>query len=198
MVILCLTACRRSPSMAVENDAHLLHIAAVPMWSNALAGSDYSGMPVRSGRVTDEELRAAVDRARRLTECEPEPFRSAAFQTLLDYLINNRSAIAEPKTPEIRPGLDLNEFLATLGAETHPDRVLAIAFYQERYSGGPPVTTRELGECYQRARIKRPQNFPDVIASLVRKGYLAEGPRREGLKSWALTGSGSARVERGL
>jgi len=155
-------------------------------------------VPGRNGRVTDEELRAAVERARRLSEQEPEPFRSAAFQTLLDYLIHNRTMVGESKAAQISPGLDLNEFLAALGVDTHPDRVLAIAFYQERYSDGPAVTARDLTESYQRARLKRPQNFPDVIASLVRRGHLTEGPRRDGLKSWAITGSGATRVERGL
>src|SRR5438105_714708 len=108
-------------------------------------------MAVNEAKVTDEELRAAVERARRLSEPEPEPFRSAAFRTLLDYLINNRAPLSEPRAAAIPPGLDLNEFLASLHAETHPDRVLAIAFYQERYSHGPPVTNHELSEAYQRA-----------------------------------------------
>ena len=155
-------------------------------------------MATRNGRVTDDELRAAVERARRISELEPEPFRSAAFQTLLDYLINNRSLVGESKLAPLAAGLDLNEFLAALSVDTHPDRVLAIAFYQERYSEGPPVTARDLSDSYQRARLRRPQNFPDVIASLVRRGYLTEGPRREGLKSWAITGTGSAHIERGL
>jgi hypothetical protein len=139
-----------------------------------------------------------VERARRLTDGEPEPYRSIAFQTLLDYLINNRASTTDPTASHLVPGLDLNEFLASLRADTHPDRVLGIAFYQERYMSGPPVTARDLSEAYQRARLKRPQNFPDVIASLVRKGHLIEQGRRDGLKSWGLTGSGSARIEREL
>jgi hypothetical protein len=153
-------------------------------------------MTTRTSTVSDEDLRAALERARRLTDSEPEPYRSLAFQTLLDYLINNRSLPGEAAAPHLIPGLDLNEFLASLRAETHPDRVLAIAFYQERYLNGPPVTARDLSEAYQHARLKRPQNFPDVIASLVRKGHLVEQARREGLKSWGITGSGSARIER--
>jgi hypothetical protein len=155
-------------------------------------------MTTRIGLVTDEDLRSAVERARRLTDGETEPYRSIAFQTLLDYLLNNRPAGAEPVGAQLQPGLDLNEFLASLRADTHPDRVLGIAFYQERYMSGPPVTARDLSDAYQRARLKRPQNFPDVIASLVRKGHLVEQARRDGLKSWGLTGTGSAHVEREL
>jgi hypothetical protein len=155
-------------------------------------------MTTRSPSTTDEDLRSAVERARRLTDGESEPYRSIAFQTLLDYLLNHRGAAGEPAGVHLVPGLDLNEFLASLRVDTHPDRVLGIAFYQERYLSGPPVTARDLSEAYQRARLKRPQNFPDVIASLVRKGHLVEQSRRDGLKSWGLTGTGSARVEREL
>jgi hypothetical protein len=139
-----------------------------------------------------------MERARKLADPEPEPYRSLAFQTLLDYLIRNTGPSGQAPSPRLAAGLDLNEFLAALRAETHPDRVLAIAFYQEKYLGGPPVTAHDLTEAYQRARVKRPQNFPDVIASLVRKGYLVEQARREGLKSWGLTGSGATHVEREL
>lgn len=155
-------------------------------------------MTTYASTATDEDLRAAVDRARRLADPEPEPFRSLAFQTLLDYLIRNGAAVQAEPAAHLRPGLDLTEFLASLRAETHPDRVLAIAYFHERYAGGPPVTAHDLADAYQRARVRRPQNFPDVIASLVRKGLLVEQPRREGLKSWGITSTGVARVERGL
>jgi hypothetical protein len=147
-------------------------------------------MTTNASTISDEDLRAAVERARRLADPEPEPFRSLAFQTLLDYLIRTGPPAGAQPAAHLRPGLDL--------IETHPDRVLAIAYYQEKYVAGPPVTAHDLAEAYQRGRIKRPQNFPDVIASLVRKGLLVEQPRREGLKSWGITSTGAARVEREL
>jgi len=88
-------------------------------------------------------------------------------------------------------GHDWGSDVAWKTAWLHPERVLAIAYFQERYSGGEPITTRDLADAYQHARVKRPQNFPDVIATLVRKGYLVEQERREGLKSWGITGSGA-------
>jgi hypothetical protein len=152
----------------------------------------------RNGKQSDEALRAVIERARRLAEPEPEPYRSLTFRTLLDYLLCNGAIPPEPRVSVPPAGLGLNEFLASRNAGTHPDRVLAIAYYQERYSSGPPLTTKDLVEAYQRARLKRPQNFPDVIATLVRKGYLNEEARRDGLKSWGITGTGAAHVERDL
>lgn len=155
-------------------------------------------MASKNGRTSDEALRAAIERARRLSEPETEPFRSIAFRTLLEHLLAHGPGAAESRSLEPPSGLGLNEFLAARNPETHPDRVLAIAYYQERYSGGPPVTTRDLVEAYQRARIKKPQNFPDVIATLARKGWLIEEGRRDGHKAWGITSSGVQRVERDL
>lgn len=155
-------------------------------------------MTSRNGKQSDEALRAVIERARRLAEPEAEPFRSLAFRTVLDYLLCNGAVSSEPRPTAPPPGLGLNEFLASRNAETHPDRVLAIAYFQERYSGGPPLTTKDLVDAYQRARLKRPQNFPDVIATLVRKGYLTEEARRDGLKCWGITGTGVTHLEREL
>src|SRR3712207_8752686 len=43
-------------------------------------------------------------------------------------------------------------------------RVVAIAYYVYHTQGGAGVTTSELVDAYARARVKRPQNYPDVIA----------------------------------
>jgi hypothetical protein len=155
-------------------------------------------MASRNGRLSDEALRAAIARARRLSESEPEPYRSLAFRTILQYLLPYVGEAGDGHMNVPAPGLGLSEFLTARRVETHPDRVLAIAYYQERYSGGPPITTKDLAEAYQRGRLKRPQNFPDVIASLVRKGYLVEDGRRDGLKSWGISNSGIQHVERRL
>lgn len=152
----------------------------------------------QNGTVSDEVLRTAIERARRLCEGESEPFRSIAFRVLLSYLLSHPPGTTEEQAAAPAPGLGLNEFLATRRADTHPDRVMAIAYFQERYSSGPPITTRDIVDAYQKARLKRPQNFPDVIATLVRKGYLIDEGRRDGLKAWGITGTGAAHVERSL
>ena len=153
---------------------------------------------------TDEMLRTAVDRARRLADEQPEPFRSLAFSTLLDHLLGAgdgspaiRTAAPAPAAP---PSTDMQiaEFLAQRRIDSHPDRVVAIAYYHYQRSEGQAITTRDLVEAYTRSRAKRPQNFPDVIASCVRKGYLVDGGRRDGMKTWVVTGTGEAHVEQDL
>jgi len=77
----------------------------------------------------DDAIRAAIARARRLTESEPEPFRALAFRTVLEHLL--RGSTAPPSAGDAPPpsvDMDLTEFLASKKAATHPDRVVAIAY----------------------------------------------------------------------
>lgn len=152
--------------------------------------------------MDDDQIRAAIARARGLSEQQPEPFRSLAFRTVLETLLLGGSAgpavAAAPRSAPSLAGIDLVEFLAAKKAETHPDRAVAIAYYNYRTRNGAGVSTRDLVEAYGRARIKKPQNFPDVIAACVRRGHLVEGGRKEGMKSWVITRTGESHVEGNL
>jgi hypothetical protein len=164
--------------------------------------------PVLSEQAAeDEALREAIQRARRLTQVEDEPFRSLAFTVLLEHLLRGAPKSADAAVPAPRgqspaapPSTDMPvaEFLAQRRIESHPDRVVAIAYYHYHRFDGQGVTTKELVDAYTRARAKRPQNYPDVIASCVRRGYLVDGGRRDGMKSWVITRTGEAHVEQDL
>jgi hypothetical protein len=150
--------------------------------------------------VDDDVIRASMQRARRLCEGEPEPFRSIAFRTVLEHLL--RAAPAAPATTSAPaappPDMDLTEFLAAKKAATHPDRVVAIAYFTYHTQAGAGVTTQDLTDAYSRARVKKPQNFPDVIAACVRRGRLVEGERKDGMKAWVITRTGESYVEQSL
>lgn len=155
--------------------------------------------PATAGNADDDHIRRAILRARALCEDQPEPFRSLAFRTVLESLLRGSALPAAARTPSPSPvGIDLIEFLAAKKAETHPDRVVAIAYYTYHTQGGAGVTTKELGDAYARARVRKPQNYPDVIAGCVRRGYLVEGERKDGMKSWVITRTGETHVEQDL
>lgn len=154
---------------------------------------------------TDEVLLDAVGRARRLADDQPEPFRSLAFSALLQHFLqasegSGFARAAGPPTPKLPPETDMQiaEFLAQRRVDSHPDRVVAIAYYHLHRFDGDGVTTKDLVEGYAKSRAKRPQNYPDVIASCMRKGYLVEGARRDGNKSWVITRMGEAHVEQDM
>jgi hypothetical protein len=94
--------------------------------------------------------------------------------------------------------MQIAEFLAQRRLDSHPDRVVAISYYHYHRYDGQGVTTRDLVDAYTKSRAKRPQNFPDVIASCVRKGYLVDGGRRDGMKTWVITGTGETHAEQDL
>lgn len=149
--------------------------------------------------VDDDKIRQAIIRARSLCEDQPEPFRSLAFQTVLQTFLRGNGAPGGPAKASPSPvGMELVEFLAQKKAETHPDRVVAVAYYIYRTADGAGVTTKDLSDAYGRARVKKPQNFPDVIAACVRRGYLVEGERRDGMKTWVITRTGEGHVEQDL
>ena len=154
------------------------------------------------GSVTnadDTTILAAIERARRLSEAQPEPFRSLAFRVVLERLLGaaGNPTPAAP-APSLPPDMDLSEFLAAKKAATHPDRVVAIAYWTYHTQNGAGVTTADLTEAYGRARVRKPQNFPDVIAACVRKGRLVEGERKDAAKSWVITRTGETFVEQSL
>ncbi len=154
----------------------------------------------------DDDLRLAVARARRVVEDQPEPFRSLAFAGVLAHLLEDgavrtqRPAHADTAAAPAPPStaIPVAEFLAQRRIDSHPDRVVAIAYHHYHRHDGQGVTTKDLVEGYTRSRTKRPQNYPDVIASCVRKGYLVDGGRRDGMKTWVVTASGEAHVEQDM
>lgn len=136
--------------------------------------------------MDDTEIRDVLNRARTLAEEQPEPYRLATYELLASRLLTTPAVTALPR-PQLSESATVAEWLNEYRAQTHPERVMVIA----ARTAPEPITVRDLVDGYQAARIKRPQNFPDVIASLLRKGWLIEGTlRHEGLKTWVLTGSG--------
>jgi hypothetical protein len=147
----------------------------------------------------DDAIQMAIERARRLSEGQPEPFRSLAFRSVLEHLLSSATpSPPAPLPPSLPLEMDLAEFLAAKKVTTHPDRVVAIAYWTYHAQDGAGVTTGDLTEAYGRARVRKPQNFPDVIAACVRKGRLVEGERKDGMKSWVITRTGEAFVEQSL
>ena len=154
---------------------------------------------------TDDGLRTAVERARRLADEQPEPYRGLAFTALLGHLLSGTASPGAggrpaPPQPSAPPSTEMQiaEFLAQRRLDSHPDRVVAIAYYHYHRFDGQGITTKDLVDAYTKSRAKRPQNFPDVIASCVRKGYLVDGGRRDGMKTWVVTGTGEAHIEQDL
>ena len=155
--------------------------------------------------MQENSLRDAIATARRAVEAEEEPYRSAAFGVVLEYLLNKGYPVSGAQRETPRPpagasaasGMQLNEFLAAKSHKTHPDRVTLIAYYYH-HERNESVTIKDVADAYARARTKKPQNIPDVIATCVRRGHLVDTEKKDGLKAWIITQAGDTAVEEGF
>ena len=107
---------------------------------------------------------------------------------------NGAAAPEAPATLGALPEL-VNELLATIRSRSHPDRFEAVLFHTLRSQGQEALTTDEILAGYAVSRLPKPVNASDVIAKCFRKGHITEGPRRDGQKTWRLTGSGERHIE---
>ncbi len=160
--------------------------------------------------MTASALARALERERALVEARKAQLRvpcDVAFSAVLEHLLRGARADerGEPGrgmdvAAAVAPTTDMPvaEFLAQRRVDSHPDRVVAIAYYHYHRYDGQGVTTKDLVDAYGKARAKRPQNYPDVIASCVRRGYLIDGGRRDGMKTWVITRTGENHVEQDL
>lgn len=156
--------------------------------------------------VDVERLRSLVVAAHATFLGEEREFALAGYPVVLAYLLHAEGT-SEPDVrdrPRSAPGVKstemlVGEFLAGLHIDAHPQRVVAIAYYQwHRLGAHRGATTKDLIDAYTKVRAKKPQNFPDVIASCVRRGWVVDIGRQDGAKAWAITSSGERVVERDL
>lgn len=151
----------------------------------------------------EDILAGAIEKAQKIAEKQPEIYRAAAFEAALNYFLGALATrpLETPQpassTPTPPLTMQLNEFLASKKLDSHPDRIVAIACYQYRKGDGN-VTTKDVLDAYARARIKKPQNVHDVISTCIRRGYLVDTDRKEGVRAWLITPSGEAYVDTDL
>jgi hypothetical protein len=108
---------------------------------------------------------------------------------------------SQPKIPAAdgsKP-LSLREFVDQFNTKAHMDFVLLIGFYLERYRGQDSFTATDIKNSYLEMREKL-SNAGPFISQNVRKGFLMEAPRKEGIKKamYSLTRKGIQFIENGL
>lgn len=103
-----------------------------------------------------------------------------------------------PKTSTSISGmgsLSITEFVRKIKRNKGTDIALAIAYYLFKYRSVEVITTKELGEAYDEARLTKPANPTDTLNQLVRTAKMKPAPDREGRKAFTITQSGEQEVE---
>jgi len=151
-----------------------------------------------------EEIQNKIQEARELVGGTPEdPFIQIAFREVLRMLLQGYPVSLDEKsglkTEAVSLPKQLSEFLAQKkNIKSHVDRVVAILYYHY-HSGQESTTILGLQEAYSSVRVKAPQNFSDVIAQCIRKGYVVGTLSKEGdKKAWQITPTGEKYVEEEL
>jgi len=155
--------------------------------------------------VDSERIRDLIDQATAATEGMDEPLRTAAFQTLLQWLLANSPTGGSPAArPEAAgsaarassPPPTANEFLASLAVGSHLDRIAAILYYNLHYASSDRMTREELLETYGRLRERRPANLSDILAKAIRRGHVIDAAEaKDGRRAWQVTPTGERYVE---
>ncbi len=150
--------------------------------------------------MNKEAVRKALLDAVDLADAVPDSYKGAAFQVAATALLDqaNEEHDGEQRAaPRVatQPSESVNEILALLRERSHADRFQAIIFHALRGDGLESVTTDEILAAYSAARMAKPTNPSDIIAKCSRRGHVVEAPRRDGQKTWRLTGSGERYVE---
>jgi hypothetical protein len=156
--------------------------------------------------MSNPKVVKALREAEELASVVSEPYRVKAFEVLASEMIRGDA----DREPERRAGASngahspdgeralpaaVNELLADLRNRPHTDRFTAVIYHSLKQGGPEALTTDEILSGYHATRMSRPSNPSDVIAKCFRKGHVTEDARREGQKTWRLTGSGERHVE---
>jgi hypothetical protein len=155
-----------------------------------------------------EQIGAALRTAEEIVASVSEPFRVVAYHAVASRLLADQPAVEqvqmgaqsvgnEPAAVAIGDLPDsVNELLAILKNRPHTDRFTAVTYHAFKRRGLESITTEEILDGYELCRMSKPSNSSDVVAKCFRKGHLRNGERRDGSKTWQLTGTGEKHVER--
>lgn len=142
---------------------------------------------------------AAVAECARLFADQPEWLREPGIPIVLAHLLGQQTPRPVP-VPEARPivtDAGVAAYLVSVGANSHPQRAVAVAWWWEQVRGVPDIGTEELSALYREARLTKPRNWPDVLAVAMRRGLLVDAGWRDSRKRWALSAAGRRSIEEG-
>lgn len=156
--------------------------------------------------LDNQRIRSLVGEAATATEGLDEPLRTAAFQTVLQWLLSETTGsagqasgsapVAQRPSSAAALAPTINEFIASMSIVSHIDRIVAILYYNLRYGANDRMTREELLDAYARLRERRAANISDLIAKCIRKGHVIDAPQpKDGRRTWQITPTGEGYIE---
>jgi len=151
----------------------------------------------------DQRLAELARRAAEITEGVPAEVRGALTAEVFRALFSGDAARGTSSTPpavretgahateEPHRALPptMGEYLAELGAVSHPIRLTAVAAFRLRQSGVDACTSDDLLGAYAESRLPKPQNLSLNVGRAMKRGWLVS-TSREGRRAWRVTQRG--------
>jgi len=103
--------------------------------------------------------------------------------------------MVEDGSMSISRSMDLSTFVQEFDPSSHPERIVAIAYYREAYEDKDTFLTSDIREAYERARFQKPSNLSDSIAGAEDKGWVHRKGKNGQATVRQLTNQGVEMVE---
>ena len=150
-------------------------------------------------------IREVLQKAVTVVNDIEERYRETAFPFVLQSLMSDAhspSLSAEVDTLHTMPTLSLsptmsiNEFFRKAGPDSHPGRFTCAAYYLLHESKIERFNQADILGLYEKLRIPKPKNPPDVLNQCIRKVHIVDGPlTSDKQKNWVITPDGEKYVE---
>lgn len=108
--------------------------------------------------------------------------------------------VTGPAREGIKKPTSIKEFILAKRPADDNQKILAIAYFLEKYEDLTSFNVQDLANGFERAREKIPANINDRMNKIIANtGYIMEAKeKKDNLKAWLLTNSGEHFVEENL
>jgi len=147
------------------------------------------------------QIEAEVKAAREVSQLYPDERKEVFTAVLTARLVMNPPGAPDARSAEVAPDAKPpapSELFAQLKVDSEVSRVLAGAFFLDKYRGLPDFTADEVKQCLVEAKVPAPKNVSLAALQNSRKGLMAQKKKSGRKISWYLTLSGIREVERML
>jgi len=114
-------------------------------------------------------------------------------------LIKAQDSITPVSQKRFEKSLSIKEFLIQKKPKGDVERTAAFGYYLENFDAKEFFTSKDIISCFQKAKEPIPGNPYDKIQKCIAKGWIMESDKKKnGEKSYTMTGSGIEAVEKGF
>jgi len=145
--------------------------------------------------MNQQKLIDAIKRAKEISESQKE-FKNEIFTSILTVeLLRDQETV---KTLQVNKPISLQELMNEKKPKNDVETTLIFGYYIETILRKETFNTRDITECYKKAKEKIPPNVSDKIKMNVQNGWMMPVDKKGALFNYTLTRSGIKKIENGL